>query len=85
MHNSGFISSRNGSGQVEKERKKIYSFDPSCSTKNRKFQKKGKNIQKIKKHHSGFISSENGSGQVEKERKKISHSDPYYLIQNRKF
>ena len=85
MHNSGFISSRNGSGQVEKERKKIYCFDPSCSTQNRKFQIKGKNIQKIKKHHSGFISSENGSGQVEKERKKNFSFRPLLLDPEQEF
>ena len=79
MHNSGLISSRNGSGQVEKERKNNYCSDPSCSTQNRKFQKKGKKIQKIKKHYSGFISSENGSGQVEKERKKIFSFRPLLL------
>ena len=42
MHNSGFISSQNGSGQDEKERKKNYCSDPSYTTLNRKFQKKGK-------------------------------------------
>ena len=41
MHNSGLISSQNGSGPVEKERKKNNCSDPSCSTQNRKFQKKG--------------------------------------------
>ena len=45
MHNSGFISSQNGLAQVEKERKKNYCSDPSYTTLNRKFQKKGKKIQ----------------------------------------
>ena len=36
-------------------------------TRNRKFSKNSKKIQKIKKHHYVFISSENGSGEAEKE------------------
>ena len=42
MHNSGFISNQNRSGQVEKERKKNYPSDPSYTTLNRKFQKNSK-------------------------------------------
>ena len=57
-------------GQVKKERKKIYCFDPSYLIPNRKFRKKEKKIQKIEKHHSGFISSQNGLGQVANEREK---------------
>ena len=42
-----------------------------CSnpTRNRKFQKNSKKIQKIKKCHYGDISSENRSEKFEKERK----------------
>ena len=82
MHNSGFISSRNGSGQVKKERKKI--IVPTFPTQLR-IEKKKKKIQKIKKHHSGFISSQNGSGQVANEREKKNYrSNPPYPTQNRK-
>ena len=38
-------------------------------TRNRKFQKKSKKIQKIKKHQYGFSSSQNKLGKAEKERK----------------
>ena len=38
-------------------------------TRNRKFKKNRKKIQKIKKHHCGFFSSQNMLGKAEKERK----------------
>ena len=38
-------------------------------TRNRKFQKNSKKIQKIKQHHYGFFSSQNRLGMAEKERK----------------
>ena len=41
----------------------------SYPTRNRKFQKNSKKIQKIKKYHYGFILSHNRLGKVEKERK----------------
>ena len=41
----------------------------SYPTRNRKFQKNSKKIQKIKNHHSGNFSNQNKSGKAEKERK----------------
>ena len=41
----------------------------SNSTRNRKFQKNSKKIQKVKKYHYGFISSQNRLEKAEKERK----------------
>ena len=41
----------------------------SYQTRNRKFQKNSKKIQKFKKHHYGFSSSQNKLGKDEKERK----------------
>ena len=38
-------------------------------TRNRKFQKKSKKIEKTKQYHYGFISSQNWSENAEKERK----------------
>ena len=57
------------------------SSDP---TRNRKFQKNSKKIQKIKKHHYGFSSSQTKLGKAEKERKKIVPTSSY-LTRNRKF
>ena len=37
--------------------------------RNKKFQKKSKKIQKIKKHHYGFFSCQNRLGKAEKDRK----------------
>ena len=60
----GFISSENGKGQVESDFKKKKVIVPihSNPTRNREFQKNGKEMQNIKKHHYGFISSQNGTG-----------------------
>ena len=41
----------------------------SYTTRNRKFEKNGKKIQKIKKYHYGFISSQNRLDMADKERK----------------
>ena len=41
----------------------------SYTTRNRKFQKNSKNIQKIKKYLYGFLSRQNRSEKAEKERK----------------
>ena len=41
----------------------------SYQTRNRKFQKNSKKIQKIKKYNYGFISSQNRLEKAEKERK----------------
>ena len=60
----GFISSKNGKGQVESDLKKKKVIVPihSNPTRNREFQKNSKEMQNIKKHHYGFISSQNGTG-----------------------
>ena len=54
--------------KAEKERKKkfILSFRP-YPTRNRKFQKNSKKIQKIKKYYYGVFSSQNRMGKAEKE------------------
>ena len=44
----------------------------SYPTRNRKFQKNSKKIQKIRKHHHSFFSSQNRLRKAEKERKKKS-------------
>ena len=53
------------------EREKIIIIIPfhSYPRRERKFQKIGKKIQKIKKYSCGFISSENRQEMAEKERK----------------
>ena len=51
----------------EKRKKIVLMY--SYPTRNRKFQKNSKKIQKIKKHHYGFSSSQNRLGKAEKERK----------------
>ena len=56
----------------------------SYPTRNRKFQKNSKKIQKIKKDHYGFSSSQNKLGKAEKEGKKIVPTSSY-LTRNRKF
>ena len=48
---------------------KNYPSVRSCPTRNRKFQKNSKTIQKIKKYHYGFISSHNSLENDEKQRK----------------
>ena len=56
--------------KAEKERKlKIVVPFRSFTTRNRKFEKNGKKIQKIKKYHYGFISKQYRLGKAEKERK----------------
>ena len=41
----------------------------SYLTRNRKYEKNNKKIQKIRKHYYGFFSSQNMLGKVDKERK----------------
>ena len=41
----------------------------SYPTRNRKFQKKSKKIQKFRKYHHSFVSSQNSLGKATKERK----------------
>ena len=54
----------------EKRKKIVLMY--SYPTRNRKFQKNRKKIQKIKKHHYGFSSGQNKLGKAMKERKKKS-------------
>ena len=56
--------------QSKIEKMKIIVPFRSYQPRNRKFQKNGKKIQKIRKHHYGFIPSENRLENTEKERKK---------------
>ena len=53
----------------EREKIKIIDLFRSYPTRNRKFQKNSKKIQKIKKSHFGLIFSQNSSEKDEKERK----------------
>ena len=57
----------------------------SYTTRNRKFQKKSKKIQKIRKHCYGFFSSQNTLGKAEKERKKKIVPMSSYPTCNREF
>ena len=54
-----------------REREKIKIIRPfrSYTTRDRKFQKNSKSIQKIKKYLYGFVSSQNRLKKAEKERK----------------
>ena len=56
----------------------------SYPTRNWKFQKKSKKIQKIKKHHYRFFSSQYNLGNAKKEKKKIVPISSYQT-RNRKF
>ena len=53
---------------IKRKKKKIVPMS-SYPTRNRKFQKKSKKIQKIRKHYYGFFLSQNMLGKAEKERK----------------
>ena len=53
----------------EREKIKIILLFHSYSRSDRKFQKNGKNIHKLKKYHCGFIFSQNRLEMVGKERK----------------
>ena len=54
---------------AEREKIKIIGPFRSYTTRNRKFQKHSKKIQKFKKYHYGFLSSQNRFEKAEKERK----------------
>ena len=56
---------------LRKRKSKNYSSVPfrSYTTRNRKFQKNSKKIQKVKKYFYGLISSQNRLEKAEKERK----------------
>ena len=56
------------SPRKREEKKKIVPTS-SYTTRNRKFQKKSKKIQKIRKHYYGFFLSQNTLGKAEKEGK----------------
>ena len=49
----------------------------SYPTRNKKFQKNGKKIQKTRKHHYGFFSSQNRLEKAEKEREKKNSFDVF--------
>ena len=53
---------------IKRKKKKIVPMS-SYPTRNRKFQKNSKKIQKFRKHHHTFFSSKNKMGKAEKERK----------------
>ena len=53
---------------IKRKKKKIVPIS-SYLTRNRKFQKNSKKIQKFKKHHYGFSSGQNKLRMAEKERK----------------
>ena len=57
--------------KMRKGKNKNYRSVPfrSFPTRNRKFQKNSKKVQRIKKYHYGFISNQNLLENVEKERK----------------
>ena len=61
----------------KREKKKKIIPTSSYPTRNRKFKKNNKNIQKIKKYHYGFISSQNWLEKDGKERNKYYHSVPF--------
>ena len=63
-----------GSERLRKKEKKKKKIVPMSSypTRNIKFLKNSKKIQKIKKHHYGFFSDQNRSEIDENERKKKS-------------
>ena len=52
-----------------KRKNKNYRSVRSYTMRNKKFQKKTKKIQKVKKHHYGFFSNQQRSENTEKERK----------------
>ena len=51
-----------------KRKKKFIGPFRSSATRNRKFQKNSKKVQRIKKYHYGFLSSQNRLEKAEKER-----------------
>ena len=57
----------------------------SHSTRNRKFQKNSKKIQKIKKYHYGVISSQNRLEKAQREKIKIIVPFRTNSMRNRKF
>ena len=70
--------------EKEKKIKSTVSFRP-YPTRNRKFQKNSKKIQKIKKFLYGFISSQNRMEKAENERKQNYRFVCPYPTRNRKF
>ena len=65
-----FFQAKMGWERPRKREKKIIVPINSYPSKNWKFKKNSKKIQKIKKHHYDFFSSQNGSVEAEKEKKK---------------
>ena len=64
------FQAKTGRDSQRKRKKKFIVPISYYPTRNRKFQKNSKKIQKINKHHYVFISNQNGSGEAEKEWKK---------------
>ena len=58
-----------GRKKMRKIENKNYLFVPFLPTRNRKFQKNGKNIQKIQEYQCGFIKRQNRHLKAEKKRK----------------
>ena len=73
QYHYGFISSQNKLEKAAKEKKCKFSFRSvpfrSYTTRNTKFQKNSKKIQKTKQYHYGFISSQNKLEKAAKEKK----------------
>ena len=61
------FQAKTGRDSQRKRKKKFIVPISYYPTRNRKFQKNSKKIQKINKHHYVFISNQNGSGEAEKE------------------
>ena len=59
------FQAKTGQERLRKKKKFIILIN-SYPTRNRKFQKNSKNIQKIKKHHYGLFYYQNGLGEAEK-------------------
>ena len=66
---TSFLAKIGGKCGVERDKIKIIITFRSYPTRNLKFQKNSKKIQKIKKYHYGFILSQNRRENIEKERK----------------
>ena len=63
------FKARMGWKRPRKKKIKIIVSFRSYTTRNRKFQKNSKKIQKAKKHHYGIVSSQNSFQMAKKERK----------------
>ena len=64
----GSFRAKIGWKRLRKRENKNYGFVSSLTTRNRKFRKNSKKIQKIEKYHYCFISSQNRAERNEKEK-----------------